>query len=81
LADGLFSTLLYQQLTITLNGIQASVGYQQVHLPAARMEPGSLTLHGDHQDIRIVPGGGAGAVIRYAQNLPPRPADPADRPQ
>lgn len=79
--DDLFSTLLYQQLTITLNGIQASAGYQQVYLPAARVEPGSLTPHGDHQDIRIVPGGGAGAVIRYAQNLPPRPADPGDCPQ
>jgi hypothetical protein len=75
-ADDLFSTLLYQQLIITLNGIHASVGYQQVYLPAARVEPGSLTRHGDHQDIRIVPGGGAGAVIRYAQNLPPWPGRP-----
>jgi hypothetical protein len=80
-ADDLLSTLLYQQLTITLNGIQASIGYQQVYLPAARVEPGSLTRHGDHQDIRIVPGRGAGAVIRYAQNPPPRRADLGDRPQ
>jgi hypothetical protein len=40
--EGLFSTLLYQQQTITLNGIQASVGYQQVYLPAARVESGSF---------------------------------------
>jgi hypothetical protein len=61
-ADGPFSTLLYQQLTITLNGIQASVGYQQVYLPAARVEPGSLTRHGDHRTSGSFRG--AGAVIR-----------------
>jgi hypothetical protein len=71
--EGLFSTLLYQELSISIDGQQASLGYQQVHLPAARVDPGSETRHGDHQDIRIVPAGGACAVFRYAQNLPARP--------
>jgi hypothetical protein len=71
--EGLFSILLHQELSISIDGQQASLGYQQVHLPAARVDPGSETGHDDHQDIRIVPAGGACAVIRYAQNLPAGP--------
>ena len=69
--------LMYQELGISIDGQQASLGYQQIHLPAARVDRGSVTGHDDHQDIRIVAAGGAAAVIRYAQNLPagPQPAD------
>lgn len=71
--DGLFSMLMYQELGISIDGQQASLGYQQIHLPAARVDRGSVTGHDDHQDIRIVAAGGAAAVIRYAQNLPAGP--------
>ena len=68
--DGLFSVLMYQELSIGIDGQQASLGYQQVHLPAARVDRDSATGHDDHQGIRIVAAGGARATIRYAQNLP-----------
>ena len=68
--DGLFSVLMYQELSIEIDGQQASLGYQQVYLPAARVDRDSSPGHDGHQGIRIVPGGGARAIIRYAQNLP-----------
>jgi len=46
-----------------------------VYLPAARAEPGSLTRHDDHHDIRIVPVGGTQAVIKaLSGNTHVRPA-------
>lgn len=62
---GIFSALLYRELKITVGGVEASLGYEQVHLPAARAERGSLTHHGDHDDIQIVPAGDIPAVVRY----------------
>jgi len=68
----IFSGLLYQELSISVGATVVSIGYQRVHLPAARAEEGSLTRHDDHHDIRIVPAGGVPAIIRYS------PAKPAD---
>ena len=64
---------MYQELSISIDGQQASLGYQQTYLPAARIDRGSVTDNDDHRDIRIVAAGGAAAVIRYAQNLPAVP--------
>jgi hypothetical protein len=43
---------------------EASLGYEQIHLPAARVDPGSATRHDDHDDVRIVPVGESPAVVR-----------------
>ncbi len=70
-----FSGLLYQELSISAGTTEVSIGYQQVYLPAARAEPGSLTRHDDHHDIRIVPVGGTQAVIKaLSGNTHVRPA-------
>jgi hypothetical protein len=69
-AEDIFSGLLYQELSISPGSAEVSIGYRQVYLPAARAEPGSLTRHDDHHDIRIVPAGGAQAIIRYSPTGP-----------
>ena len=61
----IFQALVYRELTLAVGGVQASLGHEQIHLPAARVDPGSVTRHGDHDDIRIVPVGETPAVIRY----------------
>jgi len=63
--EGLFSALIYRELKVAIGDTQASLGYEQVHLPAARAETDSLSRHDDHDDIRIVPAGATRAVIRY----------------
>jgi hypothetical protein len=70
-SEDIFSGLLYQELHMSVGATEVGLGYQQVYLPAARAEPGSMTRHGDHHDIRIVPAGGAQAVIRYSQATAP----------
>jgi hypothetical protein len=71
---GPFSMLMYQELSISIGGRQASLGYQQVYMPAARIAArDTMTGHHDHQRVRIVPAGGAHAVVRYAQRLPEDP--------
>lgn len=69
-SEDIFSGLLYQELSISPDTTEVSIGYRQVYLPAARAEPGSLTHHDDHHDIRIVPAGGAQAIIRYSRARP-----------
>ena len=69
-SQDIFSGLLYQELRMSVGAIEVRLGYQQVYLPAARAEPGSLTRHDDHHDIRIVPVGGTQAVIRYSEAIP-----------
>jgi hypothetical protein len=44
--EGLFSICCTR---ISIDGLQGSLGYQQVHLPAARVDLGSETRHGDRQ--------------------------------
>ena len=61
----IFQALVYRELRLAVGETQASLGYEQIHLPAARVDPGSVTRHGDHDDIRIVPVGETPAVIRY----------------
>lgn len=61
----IFSALVYRELKLAVGQAQASLGYEQLYLPAARVDPGSVTRHDDHDDIRIVPVGGTPAVIRY----------------
>ena len=69
-SQDIFSGLLHQELRMSVGTTDISLGYQQVYLPAARAEPGSLSRHDDHHDIRIVPVGGAQAVIRYSETIP-----------
>lgn len=69
-SQDIFSGLLYQELRMSVGAIEVRLGYQQVYLPAASAEPGSLTRHDDHHDIRIVPVGGTQAVIRYSEAIP-----------
>jgi hypothetical protein len=47
--------LLFEELSISVNGVRVDLGYQQVHLPAVRIDLTSLANHDDHQDVRIVP--------------------------
>jgi len=61
----IFQALVYRELKLVVGEAEASLGYEQVHLPAARVDPGSVTRHDDHDDIRIVPVGESPAVIRY----------------
>ena len=61
----IFQALVYRELKLVVGEAQASLGYEQIHLPAARVDPGSVTRHDDHDDIRIVPVGETPAVIRY----------------
>jgi hypothetical protein len=61
----IFSALVYRELKLTVGEAKASLGDKQVHLSAARVDPGSVTRHDDHDDIRIVPVGETSAVIRY----------------
>ncbi len=61
----IFQAMVYRELRLAVGEAQASLGYEQIHLPAARVDPGSVTRHGDHDDIRIVPVGETPAVIRY----------------
>jgi hypothetical protein len=61
----IFQALVYRELRLSVGEAQASLGYEQIHLPAARVDPGSVTRHGDHDDIRIVPVGETPAVITY----------------
>ena len=61
----IFQALVYRELRLSIGEAQASLGYEQIHLPAARVDPGSVTRHGDHDDIRIVPVGETPAVITY----------------
>lgn len=63
--EGVFSALLYQELKVFVGDTEAVIGYEQIHMPAARAKQGSTIRHGDHDDIRIVPAGGTPAVIRY----------------
>ena len=69
-SQDIFSGLLYQELSISTGTTEASIGHQQVYLPAARAVPDSLERHGDHNDIRIAPAGGVQAVIRYSPAIP-----------
>jgi len=66
--------LLFERLNIGVNGARVDLGYQQVHLPAVRIDLNSLTNHDDHQDVRIVPVGGTPAIIRCAPELPVAPS-------
>jgi hypothetical protein len=66
--------LLFEKLNISVNGARVDLGYQQVHLPAVRIDLNSLTNHDDHQDVRIVPVGGTPAIIRFAPELPVAPS-------
>jgi hypothetical protein len=52
--DGLFSVLMHEELSFSVDGQQASLGYQQVHLPAVPIDWSTMAGHGDHQDIRIM---------------------------
>ena len=61
----IFQALVYRELKLVVGGAEASLGYEQIHLPAARVDPGSVTRHDDHDDIKIVPVGESPAVIRY----------------
>ena len=61
----IFQALVYRELKLAVGEAQASLGYEQIHLPAARVDPGSVTRHDDHDDIRIVPVGETPAVITY----------------
>lgn len=61
----IFQALVYRELTIAVGEVQASLGHEQIHLPAARVDPGSVTRNGDHDDIRIVPVGETPAVVTY----------------
>ena len=69
-AEDIFSGLLYQELSLSVGTTMISLGYEQVHLPAACVEPDSLTRHDDYHDIRIIPVGGTQAVIRYSPGMP-----------
>jgi hypothetical protein len=66
--------LLIEELSISVNGVRVDLGYQQVHLPAVRVDLTSLTNHHDHQDVRIVPVGGTPAIIRFAAERPAAPS-------
>jgi len=61
----IFQALLYREMKLVVGGAEASLGYEQVHLPAARVDPASVTRHDDHDDVRIVPVGESPAVVRY----------------
>ncbi len=61
----IFQALLYREMKLVVGEAEASLGYEQIHLPAARVDPGSATRHDDHDDVRIVPVGESPAVVRY----------------
>ena len=61
----IFQALVYREMKLVVGEAEASLGYEQIHLPAARVDPGSVTRHDDHDDIRIVPVGESPAVVRY----------------
>lgn len=64
-----FTALFFESLSVTLDGQSIPLGYQQVHLPAARADLESLSKHDDHKDVNLVPAGDAPAVIRYVPEL------------
>jgi hypothetical protein len=61
--DALSSTPMYQHLGISIDGQQASLGYQQVHLPAARLDRATVAGHGGPRTSVSLPAGGAHAVM------------------
>jgi len=66
--------LLFEKLSISVNGVRIDLGFQQVHLPAVRIDLDSLTDHDDHQDVHIIPVGDTPAIIRFAPELPASPS-------
>jgi hypothetical protein len=63
-AGDIFQALVCQELKV-VGGAEASLGYEQIHLSAARVAPESVTRHDDHDDVRIAPVGESPAVVRY----------------
>jgi hypothetical protein len=62
--------LLYSELKLSVGAVEISLGYEQAHLPAARMDIDSVIEHEGHQDVRIVPVGDIEAVVRYQPRIP-----------
>lgn len=60
---------VYRELTLAVGEAQASLGYEQIHLPAARVDPASATRDDDHNNVRIVPVGETPVVIRVPRSL------------
>jgi hypothetical protein len=61
----IFQALLHRELKLVVGEAEASLGYEHIYLPAARVDPGSVTRHDDHDDVRIVPVGESPAVVKY----------------
>lgn len=63
--DARFAARWQTPLQVELPGGEIHVGIRNIDMPAARVDPESVTVHNDHKDIQLIPAGNAAAVVTY----------------